>query len=75
MGSTADAPTPEQGARLVDYQTQVSRYAHWRLACEGPVATLTLDVKETGGLRPNFLLRGEYLHARAVLACLEGEFL
>ena len=28
---------------LVDYQTDPSRYRHWRLGIEGPVATLTLD--------------------------------
>src|SRR6266404_3159233 len=28
----------------IDFATDPERYRHWRLACEGPVATLTLDV-------------------------------
>jgi benzoyl-CoA-dihydrodiol lyase len=42
---------------LVDYQTQPDRYAHWRLACDGPVASLTLDVREDGGIRPGYKLK------------------
>ncbi len=42
---------------LVDYQTRPDQYDHWRLACDGPVATLTLDVKEDRGLRPGYKLK------------------
>jgi len=42
---------------LVDYQTDPSRYQHWRLSIEGPVATVTMDVKEDGGLRPGYKLK------------------
>jgi benzoyl-CoA-dihydrodiol lyase len=42
---------------LVDYRTDPSRYRHWRLGIEGPVATLTLDVKEDGGIRPGYKLK------------------
>ena len=42
---------------LVDYQTDPSRYRHWRLGVEGPIATLTLDVKEDGGIRPGYKLK------------------
>ena len=42
---------------LVDYQTHPDRYAHWRLACDGPVASLTLDVREDGGIRPGYKLK------------------
>ena len=42
---------------LVDYQTDPSRYRHWRIAIEGPVATLTMDVKEDAGLRPGYKLK------------------
>ena len=38
----------------VDYQTHPDRYAHWRLAFDGPVASLTLDVREDGGIRPGY---------------------
>ena len=41
----------------VDYQTHPDRYAHWRLAFDGPVASLTLDVKEDGGIRPGYKLK------------------
>jgi hypothetical protein len=34
----------------VDFQTDPSRYRHWRLSFDGPVATLTMDVSEDGGL-------------------------
>jgi benzoyl-CoA-dihydrodiol lyase len=44
-------------ASLVDYQTHPTRYNHWRLAIEGPIATLTMDVKEDGGLRPGYTLK------------------
>ena len=37
---------------LVDFRTDPSRYRHWRLAFDGPVATLTMDVDEQGGLVP-----------------------
>ena len=41
----------------VDYQTHPDRYAHWRLAFDGPIASLTLDVREDGGLRPGYKLK------------------
>ena len=41
----------------VDYQTDPSRYKHWTLSFDGPVATLALDVAEDGGLRPGYKLK------------------
>ena len=41
----------------VDYQTHPSRYRHWKLAFEGPVATLAADFDENGGLRPGYKLK------------------
>ena len=41
----------------VDFQTHPSRYKHWRLTFEAPVATLTMDVAEDGGLRPGYKLK------------------
>jgi benzoyl-CoA-dihydrodiol lyase len=41
----------------VDYQTDPTRYRHWRLGFDGPVATLTLDVREDGGIRPGYRLK------------------
>jgi len=45
-----------EGVR-VDFRTDPSRYRHWRLAFDGPVATLTMDVKEDGGLRSGYELK------------------
>jgi benzoyl-CoA-dihydrodiol lyase len=41
----------------VDFRTDPSRYRHWTLALDGPVATLSLDVREDGGLRPGYELK------------------
>ena len=41
----------------VGFQTHPSRYRHWRLACDGPVATLTMDVDEQAGLVPGYELK------------------
>jgi benzoyl-CoA-dihydrodiol lyase len=41
----------------VDFQTDPSRYKHWRLTFDGPVATLTMDVAEDGGIRPGYKLK------------------
>jgi benzoyl-CoA-dihydrodiol lyase len=53
------AVTQEPQARMdaVDFQTDPTRYKHWRLAFDGPVATLTMDVAEDGGLRPGYKLK------------------
>ena len=41
----------------VDFRVEPSRYRHWRLACDGPVATLTMDVDEQAGLVPGYELK------------------
>ncbi len=41
----------------VDYQTDPSRYRHWKLSFDGPVATLAADFDENGGLRPGYKLK------------------
>jgi len=35
----------------IDFATEPARYRHWRLECDGEVATLTLDVDPAGGDR------------------------
>src|SRR6202040_603972 len=42
---------------LVDFQTEPSRYKHWRISFDAPVATLTMDVNEDGGIRPGYKLK------------------
>jgi benzoyl-CoA-dihydrodiol lyase len=44
-------------APVVDFRTEPARYRHWRLATEGRVATLTLDVDQSGGLVPGYPLK------------------
>ena len=44
-------------APRVDYQTDPSQYRHWKLAFDGPVATLTADFDENAGLRPGYKLK------------------
>src|ERR1700686_2344612 len=41
----------------VDFQTDPSRYRHWKLSFDGPVATLAMDVAEDAGLRPGYKLK------------------
>src|SRR5437899_1275689 len=45
------------GARHIDFQTEPSRYRHWKLAVDVDVATLTMDVDENGGLFEGYLLK------------------
>jgi benzoyl-CoA-dihydrodiol lyase len=42
---------------MIDFRTDPSRYRHWRMDVSGQIATLTLDVAETGGLRPDYELK------------------
>jgi len=42
---------------LVDFRTEPARYKHWKLSFDGPVATLAMDVREDGGLRPGYELK------------------
>ncbi|MBU6440482.1 MAG: benzoyl-CoA-dihydrodiol lyase [Betaproteobacteria bacterium] len=41
----------------VDYQTEPSRYRHWKLSFDGPIATLAADFDEDAGLRPGYKLK------------------
>src|SRR5438270_1194196 len=41
----------------IDFATEPARYRHWRLACDGQVATLSLDVDPAGGLFPGTELK------------------
>ncbi len=41
----------------VDFRTAPAKYKHWKLSFDGPVATLAMDVKEDGGLRPGYELK------------------
>ncbi|HXO72409.1 MAG TPA: 2,3-epoxybenzoyl-CoA dihydrolase [Bradyrhizobium sp.] len=45
------------GAKHIDFQTDPSRYRHWKLDVAGDVATLTMDVDENGGLFEGYQLK------------------
>src|SRR5579871_656534 len=45
------------GASFIDFQTDPSRYRHWKLAVDGDVATLTMDVDENAGLFEGYQLK------------------
>ncbi|MDH4326016.1 MAG: benzoyl-CoA-dihydrodiol lyase, partial [Betaproteobacteria bacterium] len=41
----------------VSFETQPDTYHHWKLAFDGPVATLTLDIDEDKGISPGYKLK------------------
>ena len=49
---TATTPQPQ-----ISFETSPDRYRHWKLAVDGPVATLGMDVREDGGLSPEYRLK------------------
>jgi benzoyl-CoA-dihydrodiol lyase len=52
MTETTTAPPPP-----IDFRTEPARYQHWTLSIDGRVATLAMNVKEDGGLRPGYELK------------------
>ncbi|MES2751369.1 MAG: 2,3-epoxybenzoyl-CoA dihydrolase, partial [Pseudomonadota bacterium] len=44
-------------ATYIDFQTEPSKYRHWKLDVAGDIATLTMDVDENGGLFEGYLLK------------------
>jgi benzoyl-CoA-dihydrodiol lyase len=45
------------GGTRIDFQTDPSRYRHWKLSTEGDVATLLMDVDEKGALFEGYELK------------------
>src|SRR4051812_14397243 len=41
----------------IDFRTEPARYRHWKLATNGEIATLTMDVDEKGGLLGGYELK------------------
>lgn len=52
MDAAANVATP-----AVSFETSPDRYRHWKLAFDGPVATLSMDVQEDAGLSPDYKLK------------------
>jgi benzoyl-CoA-dihydrodiol lyase len=46
-----------QAVEPVTFETHPSRYRHWKLGFDGPVATLLMDVREDAGLRDDYRLK------------------
>lgn len=42
---------------MIDFQTDPSKYRHWKVEYDGPVATLIMDVDENGGLFEGYELK------------------
>jgi benzoyl-CoA-dihydrodiol lyase len=45
------------GKTRIDFQTEPSRYRHWKIAVDGDTATLTMDVDEKAGLFEGYELK------------------
>ena len=56
MSETAKTPPPARSGPI-DVRTASDRYRHWRLDVDGRIASLTLDVDESGGLAPGYELK------------------
>ncbi len=50
-------PAAGGGIVVIDFQTDPSRYRHWKLSFDGPVATLSMDVDPAGGLMDGYELK------------------
>src|SRR5262252_2325832 len=60
MAEAAHKPTSDKlanGLTRIDFATEPARYRHWKLAVDGAVATLTMDVDEKGGLFEGYDLK------------------
>src|SRR5262249_44293161 len=42
---------------MITFDTSPDRYQHWKLHVDGPVATLSMDVREDAGLKPDYRLK------------------
>ena len=49
--------TAEKLEPVVSLETSPEQYHHWKLAFDGPVATLSMDVQEDAGLSPDYRLK------------------
>src|SRR5487761_699936 len=57
MTSPATETPPSPGLPRVDFRVDPEQYRHWRVTCDGAVATITMDVDEQGGLQPGYELK------------------
>jgi len=57
MGEAAKRADGDGQARVIDFRTEPSRYRHWKIAVDGDVATLTMDVDEKAPLLGGYELK------------------
>ena len=43
--------------RPVDFETDPSRYRHWRVSYDGPIASVQMAVDPEGGMKPGYELK------------------
>ncbi len=55
--SAALEPGSSQPRSAVTYDTHPDSYLHWKLAFDGAVATLSMDVNEDKGIKPGYRLK------------------
>jgi benzoyl-CoA-dihydrodiol lyase len=55
--SAVPEPASSEPRTVVTYDTHPDRYVHWRLAFEGTLATLSMDVNEDKGIQPGYRLK------------------
>jgi benzoyl-CoA-dihydrodiol lyase len=56
-GLKASAASAHDGAARIDFRTEPHRYHHWKLATDGDIATLTMDVDEKAPLLGGYELK------------------
>jgi benzoyl-CoA-dihydrodiol lyase len=42
---------------VINYRTSPEQYKHWSLSVDGPIATLTMNINEDGGLKEGYKLK------------------
>jgi benzoyl-CoA-dihydrodiol lyase len=57
MLATHHRNRPDAMTKTIDFQTDPSRYRHWRIETDGEVASLIMDVDEQGGLFDGYELK------------------
>src|SRR6266542_3656168 len=57
LETTNPAAAGGRGEPWISFDTDPGRYRHWKLAIDGPVATLARDTAEDGGLHPGYALK------------------
>src|SRR6201989_3054418 len=57
LDATAIKYLNERSISMITFDTHPDRYKHWKLTVDGPVATLSMDVREDAGLSQDYKLK------------------